>query len=1278
MALAVAAALAVPAVPPAAAASSPPDGPPAHHLTLADGSQVTWYDDGTASVTDRRGGTHPLAVPPVTAANGFGQTYVPSAEGIEARATGGTFRLGGSASVDTMNTHQPLPKKVVSAAQARSTAAKATAVAAVPANDGLASSFSSWLNTQGVDAIGAFVDADRYLGALPGEGQVITNVSIGDVDDDTTVVKDGQRYLDIPSMPLIPTYVADASGALDPTGTVEGQDPSLGEVLLDFSMMSSLPHDRQRPEALGSGATDLLGIAPGADYRLVVAKEPSFEGIRQAFVAAAHQTPRPTVITASLGAGTDTNIGFPGRWLEDDPAIRETLRQIVASGITVVVSANDGTRLALPASVGPDGGSTPTERTTRKAEQTTLDDVMPTSVATKVTDTGVIAAGSTTVDDTLTTADVRQGTWPTTRYNGSAAYSSGFGSRIDLSAPGDNLPSFVHVEGRGPQAVGVSLGGGTSASAPMIAAAAAVVQQAAQATGQTLTPEQVRKVLVDTARPVATPPQADQELHVGPQIDVTRAFESVLAHKYPVGFGAVRLSVAQRQLIPTLQGTFFEEDTNPDAIDLAGPVDGNDEKSGQNAVSPITFGLDLTGPTTGLDYRLVVGDRMLTSPTASIRVLPAELFDAAGVSMTSGATASIPVRFEAVRRGKVVAGLSRTLTFILSDGTYAQAQAPTVPGAVALGQDVTVSYDLTGVRDVVDPRLVVSSVGHYTPAARVDIFDAAWSVPLTGLKGTVTVPASVFAAGGGGLYGVGVQTAVLGGVLSVYGDFRAFLVGPGADQRAAPLTFGTSQAGPDVHSMAVRRGSAQLPVRWDVRAVKGADGAALEILAPAPTLAGTLNTATNQNGTKRDDDGFNHPSSAWVELSGTHGSLPLDLDALGLTTGLQYPLRVIATKDGEPVGQASPTSFVQYDDGDVIDGTVEGFVVDGGTAYVSRDTFGATDLVDSSTVPYDLTTGATGKPINRDADGSHLQLVAGVDKASGNALFIETPWGANQPQIRVVGTATGTPVATIDVDALPGLTPRQSYPGGATVDPDRGRGYVEVFDGSQGLSLLYTVDMATGAVTGPIVLNPDNRGRTFSNLAVDAATGAVFATTVGTMGPCLSGRAPYWMVKADTVAQTVTPVATMPLCTAAVAPDGNGGKLYVSVGAAAPSPYGGNFPVSSVFTMDQGTLDAGEAHLTGTRGPEWLTVDKVHHVLVETSIYESGREADNNPLSEVTVIDPDTGTVIERKPVVNLFNSTVSSSNFNFTSRQGLYLDQKTRTGFVVDPWAGGLSRFTY
>ncbi|MFG3590549.1 S8 family serine peptidase [Streptomyces sp. NPDC047990] len=1302
------------AVGPAVAAPAGGPGPTAparHSLTLADGSKVAWADDGAGTLTDARGRTRVFPVPRSAGRTGLGATISPSATAITARAQAaldGPYTLGtrqGAAAqrapVQPMNTG---PVKLTAAAKAvlrqdaRKVPQPATATG-LPANDGLGTSFQSYLNAQGVDAAGVFADADTYLHALPGAGQIVTNVSIGDLTDQsmadngddyvraygpTTVVKDGRRYLDEPSMPLIPTYTADNDAKLDPGGSTEGQDPNLGEVLLDFSMMAPLPHDRQRPGATGSGATDLLGLAPGAQYRLVVPKEASYEGITAALKAAANQKPRPSVITASLGFGTDESIGFPGRYLEDDPTIRATLTSIVKSGIAVVVSSNDGTRLALPVSVGPDGGSTPTDTTGRAGAQTDIDDVEPTTTPSKVVDSGVIVAGATTTDNTLSSADTRQGVYPTTRYNGSTAYSSGFGTRVDLAAPGDDLPSLMHVCTSSPcaaQDVEVVLNGGTSASAPEIAAAVADVLQAAKATHQDLTPRQVRDLLVSTGNPVAQPPQADRPLTMGTQLDVTRAVEKVLAKRYRIAPRPVRLSVAQRQLLPTQSGTAFTESTDPTAIDLSGPVDGNGTPSGQNAVSPITLGLDMTGDRDGLTYRVKVGDKgVFTTSTPSLRLTPAQLLGAAGLPLASATDRSVPVTFQALRGGKVVGGLSRRLTFLADDGTYAQALAPAAPGATPLGRSVTVSYDLTGVRNLDSPRLVLSSVGHYTPSAGVDDFNVQWSTPLTRTKGTVTIPASAFTAGGAGLYGVGIRQADLYGILPVYGDFRALRIGPDAGERPdAPLltTDGYTRA----HAADTARSASKATVNWDATGVSGADGAEFEVMSPGPTLYGSLNTATNQNGSHRDDDGFNHPSTLTVRLPAVKGHTVLDLSALKLPTGLQYPVRVLATRHGSPIGQASPTSFLQYRDGDPVAGTVESFTVSGGRALISTDSFTLTGgdevyhLDRSATTGYDLATGTAGSSFAQSTDGRTMQAVVGADPSTGHALIIHTPFAGSAGSIDVENPATGAPVK---ITALSDLLEGNAYLEGGTVDPARHRGLVTTYEPDRGLSRVWPVDMNTGRVGKSLALNPDNLYRSYNSVSVDASTGEVFVATGGTMGPCLGGRVPYGAVGADFATGTVTPVTSLPLCVSALLPDGRGDKVYAAVGAAQPNPEGGDFPTSTWLTADQKTLTPSTTVDTGTRGPLWPTLDGAHQVAVEASLYENGVETDNNAMSEITVLNPATGKVLARHAVANLVASTIAGSNFDFTGRQGLFLDPHTRTGWVVNGWGTGLERFSY
>ena len=1290
----------------AAQAKAPASAAPGTHtLTLPNGSTVTWTDDGSATVTSKAGTTRALPMPRSAGRSGFGATYGPTELALMTRATSSSFELGATtaannatAQITPMNTG---PVLLPSASQqtvnrnlkAANASVPETQATSLPANGALSSSFDSYLNAQGVDAVGMFADDAKYLKALPGAGEIITNVSVGDLTDQsmadagdtyvqengpTTIIENGQRYLDIPTLPLIPTYVAGSAGTLDPTGSTEGQDPSLGEVLLDFSMMAPLPDADQRAGATGSGDEDLLGIAPGASYRLVVPQSPDTAGIAAALLAAANQKPRPSVITASLGFGTDEETGFPGRFIEDDSTIRATLAKIVKMGIPVVISANDGTRLVLPVSVGPDGGSTPTDAATNPAAQTSIDDDEATTIPSEVVDDGVIDAGATTTDDTLASADAATTTYPATRYDGGSNYASGFGTRVDLSAPGDNLPSFYRAGGPGvsPQTVEVVLNGGTSAAAPEIAAGVADVLQAAKAAGTTMTPAQVRALLIATGRPVAQTPQADQTLNVGPQLDLTKAVETVLAKKFKLTTAAVRMSVAERQELPTTSGVSFDEATDPTAIDLAGPTDADGQPSGENAVSPITFGLDMTGAVAGASYRLLVGTHVIDAAVPYVRMLPDEILADAGQPLTAtDVTRTATVTMEAVRNGNVVAQQSRTLTFLADDGSYEQALAPTLPGRVALGQPVTVSYDLTDVRDVNDPRLVLSSVGHYTPTTGVDLFNVAWSTPLTALKGTVTIPADAFAAGGGGLYGVGLQTnsvAGRGGSTPVYGDFRAVDVGPAAASRPGPITLN----GAGQHSVNVTRAQPDVTVGWNVSNVPGATGAELEVGAPAPTLYNAVNTVTNENGTKRDDDGFNHPSTLLVALPGVKGQHTVNLASLGLPSSLQYPVRVLATRGGQTVGQASPSSFIQYLDGNQVTGTVESLSVTGGQALISTDTFAGADLTDSATTRYNLASGTLGAALSDDTSGASIAENVGTDPGTGNTLILRTPYTSGDYQLDVI-SANGTTVADTPLSALSGLDQGNSYLESATIDTQRDKAYAEVYNAVNGLSLLYTVNMVTGAVTGPIQINPNNPGRTFSNISVDESTGDVFATTTGTQGPCLDGVA-YMMVKIDPVAATASPAATMPACTAGVAPDNKGTTLYVAAGSAQPDPEEGDFPASTYFTVDQSALTRTPADSIGTFGPAWVTYNPVHNVIVEASIFEANFETDNNAMSEITVINPATGAVLERLPIANLINSTEEGVNFDFTSHRGLYLDPAASTGYLVNAFGTGIERFTY
>ena len=118
-------------------------------------------------------------------------------------------------------------------------------------------------------------------------------------------------------------------------------------------------------------------------------------------VAASQQTPKPDVITASLGFGTDVT-GFAGRYLEDDPLIQSV---VAGSGAARRHRGHDlGQRRHSDVHPGRRRpGRWKHRRPTCRAEgeaDSVADDAMSTTPSV-VPDSGAIDVGGTTLDDTV-------------------------------------------------------------------------------------------------------------------------------------------------------------------------------------------------------------------------------------------------------------------------------------------------------------------------------------------------------------------------------------------------------------------------------------------------------------------------------------------------------------------------------------------------------------------------------------------------------------------------------------------------------------------------------------------------------------------------------------------------------------------------------------------------------------------------------------------------------------------------------------------------------------
>lgn len=892
----------------------------------------------------------------------------------------------------------------------------------LPTNYTVESSEQGMLNAPGVNAIVAYDEIERKLHELPGTGVKITNVSIGDIMDasdstgpcayyetgngPTTVIQGNQRYIDLPSMPLIPVFTADADATLGQQSVCGTGDAALDEIGLDFSVMAPLPDGQQRGSATASGFADLLGIAPGASYRLVVPRNsrPALTDIDAALFAAAQQYPRPDVITASLGIGADS-YGFPGRYLGDDPLSAAVMAAIVSSGITLCVSANDGTRTFTNASIGPSGGAAPTNLETSSSSVTNAGDDAFSTAPSEDFDTGNIIAGATTLDDIFSAqpqnpqiAPALRGrqAFPETRWNGFTDFASGFGSLVTLSAPGDNIVMLEHLIGQDAQSAGVFINGGTSASAPEVAAGAAVAIGVARAIGKPFAdPLALRNFLVATGTQVPGVPQSDVVNNVGPQIDVGRAVETLLGRRERLQTQIARVAIAQRRDLAELDGV-FESDTDPSNIDLQGPASSIDnQQTGANQNALITIAPDWENIPAVAHYQLIVAGHPGTvlSTASYARLFPVQILNAAGFPLASSSNRTVNLTYRAMIGMHVVADETFGLTFGPAATSARAALAPNV-APVTQGTSIAVSYDLTHVSDVSSPTLLVSEPGRVNPVSG-QIFHPSFTMPLGQLKGTVHVPVSSLQ--GVGVYGIGIQFGNIDGNV-LYGDFAYTRVDDGSVQRPPAPLVGPTGYGVTLGHYAELPYGASYQVSWNVNGVHGAAGAVLEVSVGGPNNDNPFayNVFNNPNGSERDDNGVDTGSVYYQSLSGLSGTATFTPAQLALVATQYEQLRVLAVGGGgNVVGEAGDVSTVREDgivadDGSFIPPGQWAITTNGNEGYFAGNVNLAGGLVQTSIERFDQSSNAITGTVLSNLGRQFYTLPTGVLYASDVGLY--TDW----------------------------------------------------------------------------------------------------------------------------------------------------------------------------------------------------------------------------------------------------------------------------------------------
>jgi hypothetical protein len=1195
----------------------------------------------------------------------------------------------------------------------------------IPTNYAVSASAQSLLNAPGVDAIRAYDEVETAFNQLPGAGELVANVSIGDVSDNinkadpcygfatstgpTTHLIDGQHYIDWPSLPLIPAYVVDSNGNASGTAEACAVDPTMGEIGLDFSVMAPLPHQMQRGGEVGSGYADLFGIAPGAHYELFVPQEygtePTTSDIVETFLAAALSPQRPDVITASIGFGYDV-YGFPGRFFEDDPLSESAIATIVnGENIVVCLSANDGTRTYTPAAIGPSGGSAATNRIRESATPSDLGDLEFTTLPSSDYDSGSIDVGGTTLDDIFAdplgaSGSSAQLPWPETRWTGFANFSSGFGTRVDVSAPSDNILAFAHnYDGNDVypyDSVNVTLNGGTSASAPETAATIAVVLQVARLTGRRFaSPSEVRAFLASTGRTVQNVPQADQDLHVGPQIDLGKAVETLLQRAGKLPSASVpRVAIAQRRAVGNYGGAFVS-DTAPSAVDLAGPalLEGNPTPTGEDELAPITIAPDWEGLPRGTKFTLspVTRPGAVLATTAYARLLPEQILHAAGLPLVASSSRNVELAYTA-RVGARVVSSYFDVTFGPAPQAHLGGFAPKV-APVTSGDTMQVTYDLTDVESPQNAKLVVSEPGRQIPtfAELLSLFHPAYTAPLHGLRGTVSVP--VRELQGSGVYGVTIEYAsatgsIGGGVLGTvpsYTNFAFTRIVSGSSAKASPVLL-SSDGNTFWHTLYPNYNQ-RYQVRWDVSNVPNATGALLEIGSAGPSLWGSYNTFNNPNGSIADNNGVDSRSLYTQRLSGKSGTLTLD-SATTLTPALANQIRVIPLDGTQPVGEASDTSLL----------AMYGFTPPDGNPLLNF-TFGdagkgvvATDYLNivNDVYPVDDKTGAFEKPLLEGSSGIVYDLEGTV--FSGN-LQVVSAW--NLPVVDSPGY--GTPAAppqygllNLDLRIAPGEPQWGSNLGSHNWFPITSNGEVDetqdlAYSRQGDVALFALLPTATAASNPTIYLATSTlpRGQSPSfppssnpiafTLGTQYNATAAYHGTGGfeSAGVVLDQSLNEGLVEVNqndpSCSNAPSQVSTISLTSGAVDTFNGGGHGYIDTTTYDP----GTHTLAAADECGDLILTNAVSHATTTvplpigETPFFLSADTKHHLLLVGDAVDPAYLT-NNDAGSIVYVYNDTGKYLK----------TITGFEFNAVDLPGyLELDESTRrmflpelTGMMVEP----------
>ncbi|MBO0831131.1 MAG: hypothetical protein J2P29_04075, partial [Actinobacteria bacterium] len=449
-----------------------------------------------------------------------------------------------------------------------------------------------------------------------------------------------------------------------------------------------------------------------------------------------------------------------------------------------------------------------------------------------------------------------------------------------------------------------------------------------------------------------------------------------------------------------------------------------------------------------------------------------------------------------------------------------------------------------------------------------------------------------------------------------------------------------------------------LQVSYDVRKVSNADGAIIEVSAPGPSIFNNFNPFNNPNGSQRDANGFDSGSTAYVPVSGNHGTVTLSAAKLGLAPTMNQVIRVLATRAGQVIGEASGVSTVSMDgvrpaDGGEVAGGFgvnadgsDGFVTSnqvtaGGTEIGSVETFRQSDqaithLVRTSSDFYQTFNGGCAGQFAGD-----VGLYQDFDAQNNETDRVFSVGGGSD-------TGTWTPPAALNgVICAAG---QQSAPDTAILGGINGGAALNVS----------TSNIGADTFTAPISLAPGLDPNALSipgGIGQDTAANEAVVPIMDAFNPTAPGRILLVHLGTGTVSQFPS-VST----------------FFGSGVAVDPGTHLALIPTNTAFGIYDLSAQTGAALTVGGSIYEHPAADPAHarFLLQEVSPPGSqGATPNNNALSAVDVLD-EQGHLLQRIERFNFFNI------FLLDIGSFLQVSPATMTGYTLGPGGTQLAPFGY